>query len=251
MKAQTQFFTAAAATAIAGLVSAAPAQAFSFKTDDLIQGDGTSVNFTFHQSHGAFQSEWGVYNNTTDTFYSLFQEVQSHDRVQAVATDNKGTCGITVIDCNANFIFEAGNEYSFFLRNLNNTGHQKTVFSANELNPIQRWTKFENQVKFFSDLSVLEDASYATSASLTSDLAKADSESFSLASGMTALIAFEDQGKDPSTGQYFHGDWNDFMVTATVAKPAALVPEPATLLGLGVVMGAMTLFRRRKEDKVS
>lgn len=238
MKTQTKFFTAAAATAIAGLVSAAPAQAITFGSG-LIDGDGSNVKFTFEESHGWFQSEWGVYNNTTGTFHSLFEEVQRSDPGLG-GQDNMGTCGVTVVDCTASFSFEEGNQYSFFLRNINDSGHKKTIFSANELNPIQDWTTFENQTKFFSDLSVLDDTSYQTSDSLNSDLATSVSESVTLESGLNALIAFEDQGINPDTDEYFHGDWNDFLVTATV-------PEPATILGLGVVAGAMTLSRRRKK----
>ena len=170
-----------------------------------------------------------------------------------------GTCGITVLDCQASFTFEEGNEYSFFLRNINDSGHKKTIFSANELNPIQAWTTFENQTKFFSDLSVLDDEKYNTSDSLNSDLATWASETVTLKNGVDSLIAFEDQGKD-DTDQYVNGDWNDFIVTATVPKPATVlgdgvvagamtIPEPATVLGLGVVAGAMTISRRRKQDK--
>lgn len=246
MKTQTKFFTAAAATAIAGLVSAAPAQAISFGSG-LIQGDGSNVKFTFLESHGYFQSEWGVYNKTTGQEQVLFGEIDRSDKeiVGSADAPSMGTCGITVLDCTASFTFEAGNEYSFFLRNINDSGHKKTMFSANELNPIQGWTTFENQTKFFSDLTVLEDETYKSPYSeyekqLTSDLATWASESVTLKSGLNALIAFEDQGINPDTDEYFHGDWNDFMVTATV-------PEPATLLGLGVVAGAMTLSRRRKK----
>jgi hypothetical protein len=246
MNIQTKFFTAATVTAIAGLVSAAPAQAITFGSG-LIQGDGSNVHFSFQESHGAFQSQWGVYNKTTDTFFSLLEEVQGHDGINPWSTDNMGTCGLTVLDCNASFTFEEGNEYSFFLKNTYQGNEGKTIFSANELNPIQPWTTFEGQTKFFSDLSVLDDASYGTNNSLTSDLATAASESVTLKAGMNALIAFEDQGIDTrqdGSGDYFHGDWNDFIVTASV-------PEPATMLGLGVVAGAMTLSRRRKQDKAS
>ena len=246
MKAQTKFFTAAAVTAIAGLFSAAPAQAITLGPG-LIEGDGTHVYFDFYESHGFFESEWGVYNNTTATFTTLLGEVQRNDGTMVGATDHLGTCDITVTDCKASFTFLEGNEYAFFLRNTGDGDHTKTVFSANELNPIQGWTEFVDQTKFFTSMSILDDTSYGLGfdQSLTSDLALATGETFMLQNGMSALIAFEDQGLDTrGTGDYFHGDWNDFLVKASV-------PEPATVLGLGVVAGAMALYGLRKKDKAS
>ena len=241
MKAQTKFFTAAAATAIAGLVSAAPAQAITFGSG-LIQGDGSNVHFTFHESHNWFESEWGVYNKTTDTFHTLFDEVLRNDPGKG-GRDNMGTCGITVVDCEASFTFQENNEYSFFLKSVgNNPLNPRLIFSANELNQDRGGMKFENQTKFLSDLSVLNDTRYQTNNSPDSDLANWASENVTLKNGVDSLIAFEDSGL--IDGEYQHGDWNDFLVTATV-------PEPATLLGLGVVAGAMTLSRRRKNDKAA
>ncbi len=244
MNAQTKFFTAAAVTAIAGFVSAAPAQAITLGGPGLIQGDGSGVYFNFLESHGNFMSKWGVYNNTTGTFTTLFEESQSSDKNNVRLTDHKGTCGITVQDCQASFTFEEGNEYAFFLENMFQGG-TITIFSADELNEPLRWTEFEGQTKFFSDLTILNDTRYGTDKSLESDLAFAVGETFSLENGMTALIAFEDQGKNIlGDGKYVHPDWNDFLVTASV-------PEPATILGLGVVAGAMALYRLRKQDKAS
>lgn len=244
MKAQTKFFTAAAVTAIAGLFSAAPAQAITLGSG-LIEGDNSHVYFEFVESHGFFESEWGVYNNTTATFTTLLGEVQRNDGISPWATDHLGTCGTTVLGCEASFTFEAGNQYAFFLRNTGDGDHQKTVFSANELNPIQGWTEFVDQTKFFNSMSILDDTKYATYESLDSALALAGSDTFVLENGMSALIAFEDQGLNTrGDGGYFHGDWNDFIVKASV-------PEPATILGLGVVAGGMALYRLRKQDKAS
>ena len=64
MKSQTKFFTTAAATAIAGLVSAAPAQAFSFNNSGISFNEDTTVNFDFLESHGWFKSNFGVIDST-------------------------------------------------------------------------------------------------------------------------------------------------------------------------------------------
>lgn len=244
MKAQTKFFTAAAVTAIAGLFSAAPAQAITLGPG-LIEGDGSHVYFDFTESHGYFESEWGVYDNTNDIYYTLLGEVQRNDGVSPWATDHLGTCGNTVTNCQASFTFLEDNQYAFFLQNTGDGDHPITMFSANELNQNQRWADFEDQTKFFSSMSILDDTRYGTYESLDSDLALATGETFELQNGMSALIAFEDQGIDTlGTGDRFHGDWNDFIVKVSV-------PEPATVLGLGVVAGAMTLYGLRKKDKAS
>ena len=204
-----------------GVAVAAPALSATISFGSgLIEGNGSIVDFTFEESYGWFQSEWGVYNKTTGTFHSLFEEVQRNDPGFGWK-ENMGTCGITVLDCTASFMFEEGNEYSFFLRNINNSGHKKTMFSANELNPTQGWTKFDNQTKYFRDRSVLDDKRYQTKDSLDSDLATTGSDSITLESGMDVLIGFEDQGIDTranGTGDYFHGDWNDFLIAASLSS---------------------------------
>lgn len=243
MKKQTGLLIGTVATAIATFGSVAPAQAISFGSD-FIQGDGSKVNFTFRESHGAFQSELGIYNYTNKTEHKLFEEVSGSDGYKPWSTDNVGTCGITVLDCAASFKFEAGNQYSFYLKSTWQGKQAKTVYSANQLNPIQSWTTFEDQTKFFMDLSVLEDTSYGTNASLTSNLATTAGGIIILQEGLEALIAFEDQGVNPNTGEYFHGDWNDFIVTAQVDE----VPEPITGLVLAAAAGGAALRRSKKNS---
>lgn len=246
MNAQTKFFTAAAVTTIASFISVAPAQAISFGSD-FIQGDGSQVDFTFLQSHGYFQSDWGVYNYTKNSFHSLLQEVRRNDGVKVVASDHKGTCGTTVLNCNASFTFESGNQYSFFLKNIGEKDDKRIVFSANGLNKIQTWSgwsTYQDQAKFFYNLSVLNDKRYETKDSLSSDLAKTPGETVTLQSGLNILIAFEDQGINRTTGQYAHGDWNDFMVTANQKE----VPEPITGLVLAAAAGGVALRRAKKKS---
>jgi hypothetical protein len=264
MKAQTQFFTAAAATAIAGLVSAAPAQAITFKTDGFIIGDGSKVEFDFLGSYGAFQSGFGIYDVTNNKTQWLFQETKATKGAGANAWDKNGR----VLDNEGNdsiinvvqdmFTFVAGNQYSFVLGASGSTT-TPTVFSTNSLNKSTSWATYTDQAKFFKDLSILGDDSYKYQQAPTgwknstqSDLAKADGSIASLNLGDTGLIAFEDNGKLKTTDTYVHGDWNDFLVSATVIEqPGASVPEPATLAGLGIIAGAMAMTRRRKENKAS
>ena len=247
MKTQTKFFTAAAASTIAGLVSATPAQAISFGSD-FIRGDGTKVDFTFLESHGAFQSRFGILNYTTGNEYDLFEEVLGSDGKKLWATDHKGSCGIAVLNCKNSFTFESGNDYAFYLKSTYNNKATKTVYSVNALNPVQHWATFQDQAKFFLNLNVLDDATYGTKDSLTSNLATTDGETINLRAGLESLIAFEDQGISSKTGEYFHGDWNDFIVSA---KAHEEVPEPITGLAIAAAGGGVALRRAKKKKKNS
>jgi hypothetical protein len=238
MKTQAKFFTAAAATAIAGLVSAAPAQAFTFGNDWISVDEDTRVQFDFFESHGDYTSKFGIYNQTTDSFHYLFEEVSQGGSDAGGMLDNLGTCGITVLDCSQEFTFEVGNDYAFFLESLDRPND--ILYSVDDMN---RAPAYSTQTKFFSDpAAVLADESFRNKnvgIRQTHTLHTSAGENPSL-SDSSVLIAFEDSGR---LGDH---DFNDFLVQAKVS-----VPEPATLAGLGLVAGAMALSRRRQTDKTS
>jgi hypothetical protein len=239
MKTQTKFFTAAAATAIAGLVSAAPAQAFSFGTEEYISFDqDTTIEFEFLRSHGWNQNVFGIQEVGTGTLTELFEE---SDRTWNRGTNDHQSLpggGETDFISTTKFTFEAGKDYNFFLvkdRTLN----EDKVYSTTSDNAGDTLTQ---RFKFLSDPSaVLADMDFASNdlnVRLGHELATSAGTSASLSSN-PLLIAVED-GNNPD------GDYNDFLVSAKVA-----VPEPATLMGLGLVAGAMALSRRRKQDGLS
>lgn len=257
MNLQRRIITAAAGAAAIGLLSAGEAQAFTFTTDDYIVGDGTTVEFGFLESHGWFQSDFGVYNVTTGEYTTLFSEVDRNDKEILGpgngGPDNQGTYGVTVKGSRfTNFTFEKNNQYSLF---LNSEPDSPRVFSTTSLNQDKSWVTYGQQTKFFSDTSILDDGkwkSWSDEDLLSSDLAEADGSSATLLSGMKGLIAIEDNGfhgEGELAGQGIHRDFNDFLVTAEVVEVS--VPEPATVIGLGLVAGVMAVSRRRKEGKVS
>jgi len=232
MKSQTQFFTAAAATAIAGLVSAAPAQALSFNNSGISFNEDTTVNFDFVGSHGWFQSNFGVIDSTGKQTV-LFSETKRSD---GTGRDNQGTCGNTVLICSTAFKFEAGKQYAFFLDSGIDVWGDYDVYSTDSMNA--SGLNFANQFKFLQGTSVLSDLSYQNySTSPSSLLGTTDGIQNANPFAGPVLIAVEDSGLNG------HRDFNDFMVTAQVA-----VPEPATLAGLGLIAGAMAMSRRRKTN---
>jgi hypothetical protein len=235
MKAQTQFFTAAAATAIAGLVSAAPAQAFTFNNSGISFNEDTTVNFDFVESHGWFQSNFGVIDSTGKQTV-LFSETKRSD---GSGPDNQGTCGNTVLICSTAFKFEAGKQYAFFLDSGTDVWGDYDIYSSDSMNA--SGLGFANQFKFLQGTSVIdndlnEDYKYYNT-SVNSALGQTGGIQNANPFAGPVLIAIEDSGVNG------HRDFNDFMVTAQVA-----VPEPATLAGLGMIAGAMAMSRRRKTN---
>ena len=232
MKSQTKFFTTAAATAIAGLVSAAPAQAFSFNNSGISFNEDTTVNFDFLESHGWFESNFGVIDSTGKQTV-LFAETKRSD---GSGPDNQGTVGNTVLNASAKFKFEAGKQYAFFLDSGTDVWRDYDFYSTDSKKA--SFLGFANQFKFLQGTSVLSDLNYKYySTSVNSALGQTAGIQNANPFAGPVLIAVEDSGVNG------HRDFNDFMVTAQVA-----VPEPATLAGLGLVAGAMAMSRRRKTN---
>ncbi len=238
MKSQTQLFTAAAATAIAGLVSAAPAQAFVFSTNNYIRFDrDTTVEFTFLRSHGWNQNVFGIQEVGTGILTELFAETA---RTLSRGTNDHQSLpgsGQTDFPSTTRFTFQANTDYNFFLVK-DRAWNEDKVYSNTSYNA---GDPLPQRFKFFSDPeAVLADtrfASNALSVRLQHTLATGTGTSASLLNG-PVLIATED-GNNPD------GDYNDFLVSAVA------VPEPATLMGLGLVAGTMALSRRRKHGRIS
>src|SRR6476646_975554 len=122
-----------AAAAISALVSVcAPAQAFSF-LGTTSNADGsfsfakdTNVQFDFSASHGAYKSDFNVYNSTKKLVKTLFSEHLSADPGSNDGNDSKGTCPTSVLPCQTTFTFAGGVSYFLGL-----TGPQ-TVYTGDK-----------------------------------------------------------------------------------------------------------------------
>lgn len=225
------FLTAAAATAILTLVSA-PAKAFTLGTDSIIKFDkATTLDFGFVESHGDYKSVFGVQELNKDgslgTFYSVFSETKIADPGSGTNNDFLGTCGTAtsaVANCSAKFDFEVGKEYTFALQSKG-WDSPVTVYLATSMNiaksyPYTPTFKYGEQVKVDT---------------LSTDSWK---------------LSWEDKPYDfaslPSTdGRKKLIDYNDFIVTVS-ARDTTSVPEPASISGLGLIAGALAMFRRRQ-----
>jgi len=246
---QTLLTTAAAATALFGMASA-PAQAFSFGNGGMTFGADTTVDFSFMESHGYFKGKLGVLGPAGTKTYLGINENKFSD-TDTSAGEWKGTCGIAVTTCTDSFTFKAGQTYSMFLDSWGATRLNTTVYSTTAKNTGSQVVKgvsynFGQQVKFFDDLTVLNDPKISSGStkpgqgSLNSKLVTTAGLANADPFAKTILMAFEDQG------QGVHTDYNDFLVTAKARTPVASVPEPATLAGLGLVAGALAFSRRRR-----
>jgi hypothetical protein len=126
-----------------------PAQAVDQFDINGIQFDvDTIIEFKFEQSHGAYQSTFGVINLDTGEKTPLLAEVKPSDNYQDVnrtsqyrapgdrdPRDFVGTPGNTVPQPLAEFQFKANKRYAFYLQSTYNGRPAGIVYSTNGLNP--------------------------------------------------------------------------------------------------------------------
>jgi hypothetical protein len=220
--------TAAAATALVSI--SAPAKAATFGTNGIRFEQDTKVEFTFKESHGAYQSALGIYgvsNGLVSKVADLFAESKSSDNGDA--NEWKGTLGNTVKNGVAAFTFLANQVYSLGLASTYNGSGRGIVYSTSSLNTASRGTQ---QAVF--------------GATLWDELSKETTNNFQLAGqrtdGLSSLstgttISFDDRGNSNDT------DFQDFTVTAQT------VPEPLTMTGLALGASGMIAARRRRANK--
>lgn len=212
-----------AAAAISALMSVcAPAQAFNF-LGATSNADGsfsfakdTKVQFDFFASHGAYQSDFNVYNSSKSYVETLFTEFQAKDPGSNNKNDSKGTCPTSVQPCKSTFTFTQGVSYFLGLTADKN----KTVYTDTA----------ETSFNFVSGSETFD--YYTNFKGNGSDLSQRTKQTLTAAPG-TTLIAVNDSWKGDR-------DYNDFIVKAEA------VPEPGTI-GALLGVGALGFMGRRRK----
>jgi len=244
MNTKRNFLTAAATTAILALASVAPAQAASFGTSGISFDEDTTVDFQLSGSYGIYKTWLNVYEEKEDgslvDLGSLFKEIKAYDSADIIDTGAikgpvVGTCGVTILDCEASFTFEADKKYTLGLINYGRwqdttkagvTPRYNPVYSTSVLNILLGTDDSGQRAVFGSsggdELVEFTDAPLFQEGDLFAD---------------DVFISFEDAGNGNDM------DFQDFTLKAKLQKD---VPEPTVLLGLGVAVGGMFLTRRNK-----
>jgi hypothetical protein len=127
--------TIAAAAVVAFSQSAKAAEDFNnnfvrFEKD-------TAVEFEFIESHGAYQSTFGVINLVTGEKTPLLAEAKASDDPSLTSPRSRdfvGTPGNTVPQPLAEYTFKAGQPYAFYLDSTYQGREAGTVYSSNNRN---------------------------------------------------------------------------------------------------------------------
>jgi hypothetical protein len=180
---------------VATLAISSPAFAIdadNFNNQTIQFGQNTTVEFEFVESHGAYQSTFGVVNLATGEKTALIREVKSDDGDFTGASrqnDFIGTPGNTVPQAFSEFNFAANTPYSLYLESRYQGKDAGTVFSSNPIN------KGQNK-----------------QAQMNGDFA-------SLADGKGILASFDDTGSVLVQSNKADTDFNDFVVAIGGYKP--------------------------------
>lgn len=236
-------------------LSAVPAQAFTLNSNGSItfdDDDPKTLEFTFLESRGFYRSSFGIYDSGKNLVTTLFTEnAPGYDPGKNDAIgDWEGTCGITVTPapCKINYTFASGT-YFFGLDSAPQGGKTFTEATGN----------FNVGVPLSTpSLPAAPPGGYVSAAPNQAFISTADTYTRSTIgpgsggpAGFTTIntssFDFFTAINDTFTGD---ADVQDFIVGARIVTTET-VPEPATLAGLGLVAGAMTMLRRRKGSQVS
>lgn len=195
------------------LFSTFSAGTFSFAKD-------TTVEFTFLESHGAWQSTFGILDTVTKAKTSLFAETASWGATGG--TEANDWLNLDFVDRKlATFNFLAGRQYQLaYWGNEPGTKHDAT----------------------FSDVKIAE-GSYTYQATGPNYKGTPQFKTISFAPGV--ILGWED-GWEKKAGRG-DGDYNDLIAGARIV--GAKTPEPSLMLGLGA-LGLAGAVRRRRAVKV-
>ncbi|MBF2001365.1 MAG: PEP-CTERM sorting domain-containing protein [Synechococcales cyanobacterium M58_A2018_015] len=203
--------------------NAAPLVAFPYQARTFSFTKERRIRFSLIQptglgSRGKSQSSFGFVmspEKSGGTFKTIFAEVRPFDSgSNAQTNDWLGTCGTSrknaiLAPCEREIAFRGGTLYQLAL----NTG---------------------NAMQF--GVGALDQYTFNT----VSDQFYPQAGSFTTVAEPGALFIGMEDGQFRRSGNRFYYDYQDWVVKAEA------VPEPATLLGLGVLVGGMLLTQRRK-----
>jgi hypothetical protein len=206
----------------------------------------TTLQFTFIESRGLFRSDFGVFDAAKNPILPfLFTEKNpGYDNGRNdLNGDWLGTCPETVEPCTNQFTFTKGLKYFFGITSP--LGPQVTQASGDfdegvAAAPGERPANppyiafISNSDRYFRS----QVGPGAIGAGVDPNYAPID----------TSVYDFFTASNDPEN---IDGDVQDVIVGARIVPTNRTVPEPATLAGLGLVAGAMTMLRRRKGSQVS
>lgn len=250
---KTSFTVASLATTIL-LSICTPVRAFMFGTSGIQFDRDTSINFTFDQSHGSYQSSlWVAQAQSGNTGYSnivpLFEEIKPSDN--SGADEWKGSFGNAVTSKNGSitqtFQFLENQTYALLLWSDSGTGQpwEQYVSSSTFMNSPD-W--FAANTQFRRDDCVVAGCQQAVFGDFNLDYNSTGSfadinggkgpEQYSLVTmaqlAQGTKISFDDAGgKDL--------DFQDFTVSAELA------PEPVTVFGTMLGIGALAAARGKKK----
>jgi hypothetical protein len=125
-----------AATAITTLTPSARAND-NFNNNFIRFGKDTLVEFEVTETHGAYQSTFGVINLVTGEKTPLLAEVKASDDPSLVSPRSRdfiGTPGNTIPQPLASYTFKAGQPYAFYMDNVYQGREAGTVYSSNNRN---------------------------------------------------------------------------------------------------------------------
>jgi len=236
-------------------LSTLPAQAFTLNPNGSITfAAPETLEFTFLESRGFFRSSFGVYSapNADARVTTLFTEnAPGFDLGSSAANgDFLGTPGQTVNPFITSFTFAPGT-YFFGLDSRPQGGTTFTTASGSFETGVPLSIPADKQGTPFTPPTTTGAPNQAFNSTADFYTRSTIGPGAGGPAGFTTIntssFDFFTAINDTFTGD---ADVNDFIVGVR-STPPETVPEPATLAGLGLVAGAMTMLRRRKGSQVS
>lgn len=210
-------------TAAVGTGLNSPKAAFPYHTNTFTPSQELNVRFsvllpTGLGSRGMGMSNFGYYTveNGVSTFKSIFTETKAYDPGSGAKTNDwLGSCGKAITGtCEVTVSFKAGQTYQL--------GLLAKGISTYGVASLDEFTFDTSSDQFYNNGTVA-----------------GHPNPFTTVKEEGALFIGMEDGEYKKSGNSYYYDYQDWVVKAQV-------PEPATVIGLGVVAGGLLAARRRK-----